>query len=244
MTEAKFNLSADISQHPGWWALLDGEYFDMENLAYSVSQPHLQVRLLDERYYLWADDFQGHSSQQAKDVKRRADDIIRVLNGAAKVQFSLSREVHTNTIVRVRDDGEVEKSYFETLGTARVNLSRLNGTEEPHPTLTERAAAKGITDDDMELALRMFGRDDLDYRDLYFIFEMALEALGDNWLYGEATGITKKETKRFKRTAQSRKALGEEARHGHERTAPPKDPMSFDEAQAFITRVLRAWLAT
>jgi hypothetical protein len=93
---------------------------------------------------------------------------------------------------------------------------------------------------DVERALRIFGRDDADYRDLYHVFEIAARSLGSN-LY--ATGlVTKKEVKRFKHTANSVHALGDHARHGHQNDQPPSPPTSYDDAHELVARVLRVWL--
>jgi hypothetical protein len=54
---------------------------------------------------------------------------------------------------------------------------------------------------------------------------------------------TKKEVKRFTRTANSRHAIGGEARHGHNRFQPPKRPMSHSEAHDLVLGLVRRWLA-
>ena len=97
-----------------------------------------------------------------------------------------------------------------------------------------------LADQNAERALRIFGRDDADYRDLYHVLEIAEAAVG-NRLFSDGT-VTKAEIRRFKHTANSVHALGDAARHGHESTNPPSAPTPFDEAQALIQRVLSAWL--
>lgn len=96
-----------------------------------------------------------------------------------------------------------------------------------------------MSDPQAERALRIFGRDDVDYRDLYHVFEIAEAAIG-NRIYSDGT-VTAAEVSRFKHTANSVHALGDQARHGHEATQPPSQPMSFPEAQALVGRVLRVW---
>ena len=48
---------------------------------------------------------------------------------------------------------------------------------------------------------------------------------------------------RFTGTAQSREEIGDDARHASEKCKPPKDPMSLDEAEAFVKCVMQAWMA-
>ena len=51
-----------------------------------------------------------------------------------------------------------------------------------------------------------------------------------------------KEVTRFERTANS-SASGDRSRHGHEKFAPPANPMALDEARAFVQSVLHGWTA-
>ena len=79
-----------------------------------------------------------------------------------------------------------------------------------------------LNDSQAERALRIFGRDDVDYRDLYHVFEIAEAVIGHR-IYSDGT-VTKTEVKLFKRTANSVYALGDQARHGSQTTEPPPQP--------------------
>ena len=54
--------------------------------------------------------------------------------------------------------------------------------------------------------------------------------------------VSKAELKRFKRTANSVGAVGDEARHGKENTEPPPNPMALREAESLILKLVRDWL--
>lgn len=111
----------------------------------------------------------------------------------------------------------------------------------PETTIAEQALRAALNDPQAERALRIFGRDDVDYRDLYHVLEIAEAAIGNRIF---STGaVTTAEVRRFKHTANSVHALGDQARHGHEPTQPPSQPTSFAEAQALVGRVLRVWFA-
>lgn len=100
--------------------------------------------------------------------------------------------------------------------------------------------AKGLADADAERALRTFGRDDADYRDLYNVFEIAEGAIGGR-MFTDGT-VTRTEVERFTRTAQSPTVLGDAARHGREQEQPPAKPILFEDARDLIRRILRIWL--
>ncbi|MDQ3381519.1 MAG: hypothetical protein M3546_14585 [Actinomycetota bacterium] len=128
---------------------------------------------------------------------------------------------------------------------ARVSATlTVNGESAPaarKPTIAERAVETALNDPHAERALRIFGRDDVDYRDLYHVFEIAEAAIGSG-IYSDGT-VTRAEVRRFMHSANSVRALGDQARHGHEATQPPPQPTSFAEAQALVGRVLRVWFA-
>ena len=108
-------------------------------------------------------------------------------------------------------------------------------------TVTERGVEAALADPQVDRALRIFGRDDVRYRDLYDVYEIAVAAVGLD-IYADGT-VTKAEVGRFKRTANSVHVLGDEARHGRERHDPPPHPMSFPDAKALVGRILWIWLS-
>jgi hypothetical protein len=247
--EAAPDPNAELRKHPGWWARLSGEQLDLQVLAESVRIPGLDVKKLDDHYYLGAEELQGASSEQTGDVRQRAEEILRVLNGSARVSWGSSREVHVDAVARVHGDGRIEN--FVLLSAAIESRSRvtasltLAGQQQPvapPSSLIDQLAAKGLADADAERALRIIGRDDVDYRDLYYVFEIAEEAIGGR-MFDDGT-VTQAEVSRFTRTAQSPTALGDTARHGRERAQPPNKPMPPEEALDLVRRVLRVWLTS
>jgi len=96
-------------------------------------------------------------------------------------------------------------------------------------------------DDRVDKALRLLIEPQFSYWViLYNIWGVIQSDVGgritkDDWASG-------KQIDRFTRTANSVAVLGDAARKGFERDEPPPDPMSLEEAQALIHRVLRHWL--
>jgi len=54
--------------------------------------------------------------------------------------------------------------------------------------------------------------------------------------------VTNDKLERFTHTADSVGAVGDDARHGRERTQPPPRPLSLSAARDLIDRLLRSWL--
>lgn len=234
--------NAELRQLPGWWARLAGERLDLDAFV-ALHLQGIEVRHLDGRYYLRAEAFAdvGESS----DVERVAEEIVGVLNGSARIEHGNSREVRVDTATRVHEDGRIEN--FVNLAATITSRSRLTATlttaREPQVTQTiaARVATNAMQDNDRARAVTIFGRDALDWRDLFYVFEVAEAALGSALYDGT---VSRAEIRRFTHTAQSPSALGEEARHGHERTEPPANPMPFDEARSLVGRILKLWLGS
>jgi hypothetical protein len=237
----------ELRLHPGWWARLEGEKLDLEGLVNALAEgSQVEIREFDGRYYLRTIDFED--IDESGDVEARAIEIVHILNGAARVQYGDSREVRVDAAARVQPDGQIQHFIHLSASlnvrarvSAKLTVSGESVPVEPEPTTAEQALAAAIRDPQAERALRIFGRDEIDYRDLYHVFEIAEAAIGSR-IYSTET-VTSAEVRRFKHTANSVHALGDQARHGHEPTQPPSQPMSFDEARALVGRVLLVWFS-
>lgn len=89
-------------------------------------------------------------------------------------------------------------------------------------------------------ALEIIGQEDVRWTDLYHLLEVVEADVGQ--LMFERGWATRAEMERFARTANSPAILGAAARHGAQRTEPPPNPMSYDDARSLIVRLVRAWL--
>ncbi len=246
MTEPS-DPSQELRLHPGWWARLEGQSLDLEALANAFTDTSsVRVRQFDGRYYMRTPEFDG--LVKSGDVETRATEVLRVVNGAARVEHGDSREVRIDAAASVQPGGQIQH-FVHASATQELRL-RISTTltiagdsaaSTPEPTITEVAVIAALGDAQAERALRIFGRDDSDYRDLYHVFEIAEAAIGQR-IYSDGT-VTKPEVRLFKHTANSVHALGDRARHGHETKKPPSQPTSFVEARALVGRVLRIWLS-
>jgi len=110
----------------------------------------------------------------------------------------------------------------------------------PPPPSSEAWAEYACHDSEVHDALAILGRDDVRWHDLYHVLEVVeSDAGGAAHSFGWAT---KRELDLFARTANNRVAIGSEARHGHKRWTPPKEPMTLNNAKALIRHVVRKWI--
>jgi hypothetical protein len=79
---------------------------------------------------------------------------------------------------------------------------------------------------------------------MYRIHEVIEHDLGgENAMKKKGWGSAN-DLKRFKHSANSVNVGGDEARHGKEIQDPPKNPMSVEEADAYLQYVVQAWLTS
>jgi hypothetical protein len=99
---------------------------------------------------------------------------------------------------------------------------------------------RACRDDDVKDVLAIFGRDDVRWHDLYHVFEIVEADVGgrmheEGWTTRAAAG-------RFTQTANSRGALGREARHGRDAVPPPANPLTLVAARTLVRGIVRRWL--
>jgi hypothetical protein len=95
-------------------------------------------------------------------------------------------------------------------------------------------------DESVSRALRVFAQGSIRWSDLYHAFEIVQASVGSRM--HDAGWITRQEANLLTWTANSPAVLGEEARHGHQRTDPPENPMSSERASELIRSLVRQWL--
>jgi hypothetical protein len=93
------DANQQLRRHPGWWARLEGEEFDLEALAGALGdRSPVQIRQFDGRYYLRMAELDELTD--SGDVETRAGEVLRTVNGAARVQYGDNREVQVDAAAR------------------------------------------------------------------------------------------------------------------------------------------------
>jgi hypothetical protein len=98
----------------------------------------------------------------------------------------------------------------------------------------------GQSDKTVARALRVFAQGSVRWSDLYHAFEIVRASVGVR-MYDEGW-ITREHANLFSWTANSPEAVGEQARHGHQRNAPPPNPMGEEAAGILVRSLVRQWL--
>ena len=116
-------------------------------------------------------------------------------------------------------------------------------TVRPSTTWLKRA----LNDPVVARALHLRDGPDLSWTDLYRLYEVVRDALGGDHRTAAAGRTSAAQVRRFRYSANSVTAAGDQARHGVESGDPPTDPMTLGgarlrrSASSFMAAV-RAWL--
>jgi hypothetical protein len=103
--------------------------------------------------------------------------------------------------------------------------------------------ALAYKDPHVEKALDLWGSLEHNWRNLYLVLEVMEDtAGGSKALLAQAWLPDKNGIELFKRTANTWRALGPDARHATEQFKLPPKPMALPDARILIRRTLQAWL--
>lgn len=108
--------------------------------------------------------------------------------------------------------------------------------------LTLELVAFAGDDDAVSHVLRLVAKDLVSWVGLYRIVEAVEGYAGGTSELVTRRWAPKKTLDLFKHTACSPGAIGDAARHGRERSAPPPNPMKLDDAKTLIREIVISWL--
>jgi hypothetical protein len=231
-----------------WRVQLQGE-FDLRELKEILLGHDPRIIEKDSNFYLTSTDWD--ELQKPREVDTQAKEFIQLLENAAYVHFRDTVPLTIGGIVRIDDEGREHRiliaeygAYTSTVRGARrkatATASGLNPIESrrEHPLIKALRMSKknpAVAD-----ALRFLRKGD--WVSLYKAYEIVRDAVHGEQPIIRRGWLTEKARKRFTWTAQSREALGDEARHASRMYRPPKEPMSIHEARAIIADLLQQWI--
>ena len=233
-----------------WEIVLDGDAVDLRSLSESFADGDPKILERDGKYlFCWSvlDELSDAARVQAD-----AEEQIARLSGAASLTLGAIKPIKVTHVTSTNDDGSRNISVsadgvnwsFRT-PEPTVLSGRADGTEAINrpadPAKAWLAAAESSSSDNMARALRLSEGRDHGWVELYRLLEIVEDSVGRNGIT-DAGWTTKRQLARFRHTANSLEAAGDAARHGRERTQPPRLPMSLNDARKLIRQVLRQWL--
>jgi len=232
-----------------WEVDIAGDPADLQMLSEAMRGDDTLICERDGAFVLRSTQFD--SFQDANDVRAHAQEIVTSLSGYSRLVLGAHKPIKVGSVVMVRDDGtknvfvQLEPAIIRARVLASLSVTRADGTVEHHgpaDSVKDWLEAAG-QDPAVAKALRLRNADSLSWVELYRIYEVVEGDVGRSNIL--ASGWVKDpEIRRFKHTANSVGACGDQARHGKESTQPPKNPMSLSQAKALMDVLLKAWITS
>jgi hypothetical protein len=227
-------------------AWLTGHQFDLQDLADLLgSGSDVRVIRAADRFFLSAAELDNPPIGVAfHDVAQKL--VIRI-NGLARVQKPGFSPV--DLAGHYDEDGNVYVAGVTARVEVRAHVSATavvtgpSGTPvQQAPPASSRYLALAARSTDVAEALEIMGRpESLNFAELYKVYEI-IEHAGALKAAMKSAGVPETSRALFSRTANHPDASGADARHARSRQAPPKNPMTIEEALTLIRRLLVAWM--
>ncbi|MGZ4999888.1 MAG: hypothetical protein ACXV7F_06270 [Methylomonas sp.] len=238
-----------------WEVQIRGHLSDLEHLASYFTSTNFSV-FRDERdgsYFYCSKEFE--SCDTSEKVFAIANDNLAVLSGVLKFVRESFEPLITGTVHKHHADGKREQflhmrecfqnrnEFFE----ATIAVADPHGNivqQPPHPPRTISIFALTPQDTAVTKVMRLFAAPDAKtWVGLFRIYEVIEAEVGSQQLKKKNWG-SRTDLKRFKHSANSVKVGGDMARHGKENSVPPSNPMTVEEAFAYVNYLMHAWLAS
>jgi hypothetical protein len=230
-----------------WEVQISGDAQDLKELSKSLINDELKIIERDGQFFLESTRFESTMTHQ--DVHFRASEILTILSGATRLALGGRTPLRIGNIAKVKEDGtrDIFLSVSNTIhitGVTTVKIQGSNGTVKiVNPA--DRVPSwvnLGLTDAKVSKALRLLGTEENNWVNLYRLYEVIEDDIGGMDEIADRGWATKASIRRFKHTANSPTAVGDESRHGRESTTPPPNPMELGEARALVEVILHNWL--
>ncbi len=230
---------------PNWLVRLKGEKFDLEELPSLLNSPELNIIEDNGSFYLISSNF--NSLKLAKDVRKQAVAIIEILNGAIKLLNNNFQGITEDDVILIKADGKYQHHVnlkgqltFRSKVKANSTIYKSNGKKQitKQPNNIESWYNLAMKDKDVADALHFYRKDS--WVSLYKVYEIIRDDVGSKITKGG--WVTETQIRLFKQTAQSRFALGDNARHAAKKYTSPEQPMSVNDARLLIKGVLLNWI--
>jgi len=232
-----------------WRVQLQGNNIDLQELKEILSDHDPMIIQENSDFYLKSKGWD--QLEEAEQVRDQAKHVIGLLDSAAYVHFRDTAPITIGHIIRVDGDGRRRNFVFAEVHLALHSRVRATATvtgpggqpvesQQEHPIIrTLRASTKHSSVADALGFLRKG-----DWIGLYKAYEIVRDEVHGEEKIIRQGWLTKASISRFTQTAQSREALGDDARHASHKYKPPQKPMSIHEARAIIGDLLQKWIDT
>lgn len=240
-------MSEPSTRH--WYAHLSGRPRDLSDLS-ALSVPDFTVVELENRRFA-IDMGEIESSIQPSTVHEQARSVAQLLNGAASLCIDGFEGAKVADIAyKGSGDATVHSCVMlepikSTCNVHRIELT-VPGQEAKRPACldeTELVLHGATLNNAVETVLRILGRLDLSWRNLFILIELVGNQFG-----GETALLRQpwapKEIKDVKAIANNWRLLGVESRHALPKWDEPGKRLTLEQARGVVRELIRGWIGS
>jgi hypothetical protein len=230
-----------------WLVLLDVKKSDFDNLSNLLrSSDEFSAITENSKYYLTSSRWE--SLTNVSDVYWEATKPLQDISAVARTQFTDFPLLKPDMIYEVDEEG---KRHGRSALSATINVGsscsvsiKLEGGQDIIRNLEFESWMKLAEEDEIvKDVFRQITDFEHNWINLFKIYEIVKKDSGKtNKIDRIQLWIDKDKIRQFTHTANSQSAIGDDARHGVDKHAPPKEPMPLYEAEALIMTLLQKWL--
>jgi hypothetical protein len=224
-----------------WLVELVGEQFDLEEFPRGFPNGEVFAVEIDGAFYLTGSAFE--SLTDCAVVQREAANRLTVMAGALMITMPNLHAPSVGNVTREQDDASrstfaIGTGIFEVRSKFHGVGAVLGGVEgtTSRMTVPQSVLERAHADQHLEEVLSLWSSERTWPR-LYRILEEVEEHLGED--VDDAGFCSHAERERFTRTANTAEVAGPDARHAGGQFEPPRNPMTRDEAEEFVGRILQ-----
>ena len=238
-----------------WQIQLEGDVRDLEFLAKILTTGTRRV-LRDESgpgYLYESDSFNLCSTSE--EVEHLAEGELAVLSGILRLERKARDGLKYGAVYRPNQNGgrDIFLRICESIqvrvemNVAAAVITNAAGNiinhPAPPPPRTVTLLQLSATDAAIAKVLRLLSAADaISWVGLYRIHEVIEEDAGGQHKLEKQNWVSAENLRRFRHSANSVQVGGDQSRHGKEPQVPPKNPMTLEEAEAYVKYILQAWL--
>jgi hypothetical protein len=234
-----------------WELEIFGDENDLRALGHSLRKEEYLIQEKDGHFVLCGPVFSKF--QDARAVREHGGKIVKSLSGLARLLLGSQKEITTGAVFEITENGG--KNIFYTPDPVTIKLKASMAVSaiviskdgkiieecrpaDPAPSFLKKALEHVV----VERALKLRDEDNLDWVALFRLVEVIESDIPMNEMTAKGW-ISKNRIRLFKQTANSQKAIGDQARHGKDTCVPPPKPIKLSEARRLVDDLLKKWLS-
>ena len=223
-----------------WFFELVGDAADLEQMAKLFEVGAVQVVKRDDGKF-WMRSADLDAIIDHRDAREVAEPALKMLNGISGLRVANTGRASLGSAVHVDDAGKLNIVVFVTgiAATTRTGMVGVLIDGKPVPPKEDAILTIALRYPAVDQVLRLYGSREPDWRDLYFILTAVEAEIGGK--VSKRGWISDKERTRFTRTANSKHAIGDFARHGEDIPAPDH-PYTLPDARQLIRGIVERWI--